>query len=296
MSKIAWIGVGNMGSRMSKRLMDAGHELIACDKVEENTNSLVEDGAGFAKNPAMASADAAFIFTMIPNSEILVDVVAGKEGIVKHIKKGSIVIDMSTVSPEASSEANQAIESAGCKFLRAPVTGSTVLAEQGKLKILCSGDKASYESALPLFETMSTKQYYLGENEEARYMKLAINMMMGTSCQMLAESLVFGESAGLDWGQMLDVFAESAAGSPLIKYKVEPLKKRDFTPAFTVKLMEKDLDLAIEIAKKNDTTIMMTSLVRQFFAAARATGKGELDFASVLLQMEEMAGIAIPKQ
>ena len=291
MSKIAWIGTGNMGSRMSKRLMDAGHKLIVCDKVETAAESLVKAGATFAKNPAIASKDTGFVFTMIPNSDILLKVVAGTNGILSTAKKGTIIIDMSTVSPEASIEANRAVESAGCKFLRAPVTGSTVLAEQGKLGILCSGDESVYNSALPLFKILGNKQYFLGVNDESRYMKLAINMMIGNICQMLAESLVFGQRAGLNWEQMLEIFAESAAGSPLINYKVDPLKKRNFEAAATVKIMEKDFDLALAYASKKGIPLPITSLSRQCFAAARATGRGDLDISAVLLIAEEMSGI-----
>ncbi|MGI5849979.1 MAG: NAD(P)-dependent oxidoreductase [Christensenellales bacterium] len=291
-AKIAWIGTGNMGSRMAKRLIDEGHLLTVYDSMPDHTQDLVNAGAYFAENPAVAAADAEFVFSMIPGSSELLDVVTGKEGITQTIKKGSIVIDMSTVAPEASSAANEAISAKGCAFLRAPVTGSTVFAEQGILGIICSGDKTAYGKTLPLFEILGNKQYYVGQNEESRYMKLAINIMMGTICQMLAEALVFGERSGLDWAQMLDIFSESAAGAPLIKYKSKPLKDRDFNPAFTIKLMEKDLDLALEIARKTDLSLPVTSLVRQFLASARATGRGDLDFSALVLLAEDMAGLS----
>ena len=290
--KIAWIGIGHMGSRMSRRLLDAGYPVTVCDCLPGQTECLISAGACAACSPAEVAADADFIFSMIPGSKELLDIMTGEDGVVQTLKAGSIVIDMSTVAPDASAVAGEAISTKGCAFLRAPVTGSTLFAEQGTLGILCSGDKAAYEKTLPLFKILGNKQYYVGQNEEARYMKLAINIMMGTICQMLAEALVFGERAGLDWEQMLDIFSESAAGSPLIKYKAQPLKKRSFDPAFTIKLMEKDLDLALDIAKTSDISLPVTSLVRQFLAAARATGRGDLDFSALLLLAEDMAGLS----
>ena len=291
-AKIAWIGIGNMGVRMAKRLLDAGYDLTVCDMRPENAQGLVSAGAAFAETPAAAAADAELVFSMIPGPKELIEVMTGENSVAKSVKKGSIVIDMSTVSPESSAIANEAIESAGCVFLRAPVTGSTVFAEQGKLGVLCSGDKAAYEKVLPLFKIIGNKQYHVGMQEEARYLKLAINIMIGATCQILAEALVFGEQAGLDWEQMLDIFCESAAGSPLINYKAKPLKNRSFDPAFSVKLMEKDMDLALDVAKQTNTTLPVAALVRQFLAATRSTGRGDLDFSALLLLAEDMAGIS----
>jgi 3-hydroxyisobutyrate dehydrogenase-like beta-hydroxyacid dehydrogenase len=198
---------------------------------------------------------------------------------------------MSTVDPAASSKVNQVVEAKGCKYLRAPVTGSTVLARQGTIGILCSGDKGAYDKALEVFKILGKNQFYLGGGEEARYMKIALNMMIGTTMQMWAESLILGKKAGLDWKQMVEVIAGIVAGSPLVQYKAKPVSERSFAPAFTVKLMQKDFDLALTMAKAKNVPLPITGLVRQFFAAAEATGKGDLDFSSLILLAEELAGM-----
>lgn len=291
MAKIAWIGLGNMGQPMSKRLVEAGHPVTVYNRTKEKADEVVKAGAKFADTPKGAADGADVVFTMIADSATLEAVTLGANGLVNALKPGAIVIDMSTVSPDSSLKVNEAIEAKGCKFLRAPVTGSTMLAAAGTIGILCSGDKASFDKVLPIFDVLGKNKFYLGAGEEARYMKLSLNMMIGTSMQMLAESLVFGKRAGLDWGQMLEVIAGSAVGSPLVQYKTKPLANRSFAPAFTIKLMEKDFDLALDIARKMDVALPVTGMTRQFLASARATGKGEQDFSSLVVVAEELAGI-----
>lgn len=291
MAKIGWIGLGNMGQPMSKRLVEAGYQVTVYNRTKEKAGGVLAAGAKFADTPEAAARGADFVFTMIADSTVLEEVSIGANGLVGGLSPGSVVIDMSTVAPEASLKVNEAVEAKGCKFLRAPVTGSTVLAAAGTIGILCSGDKASYDRVLDVFKVLGKNQFYLGPSEESRYMKLALNMMIGTSMQMLAESLVFGKRAGLDWAQMLEVIAGSAVASPLVQYKAKPVTERSFAPAFTIKLMEKDFDLALGIAKNMDVVLPVTAMTRQFLASARSNGKGGLDFSALVLVAEEISGI-----
>ncbi|MEL7564366.1 MAG: NAD(P)-dependent oxidoreductase [Dehalobacterium sp.] len=291
MAKIGWIGLGNMGVPMSKRLVEAGHEVKVYNRTKEKADEVVALGAEYTATPKEAAEDSDYVFSMIAGDEALHEVWLEENGITAGMNEGTVGIDMSTVSPEASSKVNAAVEAKQGKFLRAPVTGSTVLAAAGTLGILASGDASAYGKTLDIFKTLGKNQFYLGANEEARYMKLCLNMMIGTSMQMLAESLVFGKRAGLDWAQMLEVIAGSAVGSPLVNYKAKPVGARSFSPAFTAKLMEKDFDLALNIARNMDVALPVTAMTRQFLASARATGKGNLDFSSLILVAEELAGI-----
>jgi 3-hydroxyisobutyrate dehydrogenase-like beta-hydroxyacid dehydrogenase len=290
--KIAWIGVGRMGQPMAMRLINAGYPVTVYNRDGTKTAEAVKAGARAAKSPREAADGADFAFTMISDSGALEAVSLGDAGAVVGLKPGAVLIDMSTVDPQSSSKVNAAVEGRGCRYLRAPVTGSTGLAQTGGLGILCSGDRAAYDRTMEVFRCLGNSFFYLGCGEEARYMKIAINMMIGTTIQMWAESLTFGEKAGLEWAQMIDVLANSVAGSRLIGYKSKPVTERNFTPAFTVKLMEKDFDLALAMAKANGLPLPVTSLVRQFYASAEATGKGELDFSALILLAEEMAGLA----
>lgn len=288
---LGWVGLGNMGRPMSKRLLEAGYSLTVYNRTKEKTKEIAAMGAKVAETPAELARECDVVFTMIADSAALEEVTLSENGILSAAKPNSILIDMSTVSPEASAKVAKHAKGKKVRFLRAPVSGSTVMAAAGTLGIMVSGEQEAYEEVVPILKVLGQKIFYLGSGEEARYMKLALNIMVGTTCQMLAEALVFGEKAGLDITKMLEVMNNSAVASPLIGYKTKPLTERNFTPAFTVKLMEKDFDLALSIARDLQIPLPVTSLVRQLLASATATGKGDLDFSSLFLLAEEMAGV-----
>ncbi len=291
MARVGWIGLGNMGVPMSKNLIKAGHEVTVWNRTKAKAQPVLDAGAQWADSPKEIAEKCEFIFTMVADGPALQDVTLREDGVVAGLSAGKIVIDMSTVAPEESEKVNDAVEAKGCKFLRAPVTGSTVLAENATLGILASGDKATYEKALPLFQAMGKNQFYLGAGEQARVMKLALNIMIGTSMQMMAEAVVLAEKAGLDVVQACEVIAGSAVGSPLVNYKVAPISKGQYDPAFSVKLMEKDFDLAFAAAKQYGVSMPVTAVTRQFLAAAHASGKGDRDFSVLVQLLEEMCGV-----
>lgn len=248
MAKIGWIGLGNMGVPMSGNLLKAGNEVVVWNRTKAKAEGLLADGAVWADSPKAAAEASDFIFTMVADGSALHAVMLGEDGVVAGLAPGKIVTDMSTVSVEESAKVNDAIEAAGCKFLRAPVTGSTVLAQAGTLGILASGEKASYEKTLPLFEIMGGNQFYLGGGDEARVMKLSLNLMIATTMQMEAEAVVMAEKAGLDVQQVCDIIAGSAVGSPLTGYKAKLIGEGNYAAAFSVNLMIKDLKLALAVA------------------------------------------------
>jgi 3-hydroxyisobutyrate dehydrogenase-like beta-hydroxyacid dehydrogenase len=291
MTGIGWIGLGNMGVPMSKNLLKAGYDVVVYNRTKKKAGEVLALGAKWVDTPAEVAKQVSFIFTMIADDDALKAVYFGEEGILSKIEPGKIIIDMSTVSPEASFEVNKTIESNKCKFLRAPVTGGPLNATAGTLGIMCSGDKEAYKKVLDYFKAISKNQFYLGGGEEARYMKLIINMMLANTMQMMAESLVLGKKAGLDWVQMLEVISRSAVASPVVEYKAKAAMKRDFSVMLSTRLMAKDLDLALAIAKKLDVPIPITAMTRQFLASAHAIGMAEKDFSSLILVAEELSGI-----
>ncbi len=289
--KIGWIGLGNMGQPMSTRLLEAGYSVTVYNRNKDKAAAVVQAGAKLVSSPKEAAVGADVVFTMIADNAALEAVTMGENGAIAGLQPGAILVDMSTVEPIGSSKVNAAVEAKGCKFLRAPVTGSTVLAKAGTIGILCSGDSAAYEKTLELFKILGKAQFYLGSGEEARYMKIALNMMIGTSMQMFAESLVLGVKAGLDRKQMIDVICGSVVGSPFINYKAKPLAEGNYAPAFSTRLMEKDFDLALGMAKTQGVPLPVTAIVRQSLCAAHNTGKADMDFSSVTLLLEELAGM-----
>jgi 3-hydroxyisobutyrate dehydrogenase-like beta-hydroxyacid dehydrogenase len=292
MKKIGWIGVGLMGSRMAPRLMDAGYSLSVCDVVRENCEAVISRGAEFFSTPAALAEKVDYLFSIIPNAAVLKDVACSENGVASAIKPGQIYVDMSTVDPASSAEVNELIERAGGTFIRCTVSGSVDYAVDGRLTIMASGDKASYDEILPILEILGNKHYYLGGREESRYMKIIINMLLGTSIQAMAESLVMGEAVGVDWRQMLQVISDSTAANAMMVLKKEYYQNRDFKPMFTGQNMEKDMNLAMDIAKEQHLSLPLAAISRQMYAAMSAQGIQELDYSAVLTVNELMNGIA----
>ncbi|MDR1953209.1 MAG: NAD(P)-dependent oxidoreductase [Clostridiales Family XIII bacterium] len=290
MAKVGWIGLGNMGNPMSQNLLKAGNEVTVWNRTKAKADAAVSAGAKWADTPKAVAEANDFIFTMVSDGPTLHAVNLGADGIVAGLSAGKVVIDMSTVSVEESAKVNEAIEAKGAKFLRAPVTGSTMLAQNATLGILASGDKATYEKTLPLFEKLGANQFYLGGAEEARVMKLSLNLMIGVTMQMEAEAVVLAEKAGLDVTQVCEIIAGSAVGSPLTGYKKVPISSGDYKPAFSVKLMEKDFDLAFAVAKQYGVPLATAAATRQNLQSADAIGWGDQDFSVLTKLVETQSG------
>jgi len=251
---------------------------------------LEDAGAAWADSPKAVAEASDFIFTMVPNGPALHASILGPNGVLEGLSPGKIVIDMSTVAVAESAKVNEAIEAAGCKFLRAPVTGSTALAAAGTLGVLASGDKATYEKVLPLFEKLGANQFYLGGADESRVMKLSLNLMIATTMQMQAEAVVMAEKAGLNVQQVCDLIAGSAVGSPLTGYKAKMIAEGEYAPAFSVKMMIKDLDLALDVAKQYGVKMESTELTLNRLQLADSKGYGDKDFAVLVKLLEEDCG------
>jgi 3-hydroxyisobutyrate dehydrogenase-like beta-hydroxyacid dehydrogenase len=288
---IGFIGLGHMGLPMCGRLLEAGHALTVFNRSPEKASELVGRGARLAGSPAEVARQVDLVISMLADGPALLDVALGEQGVLAGARPELLFADMSTVSPSESERLATALGQADVGYLRAPVSGSTTLAATGKLTILVSGPQASYEQALEIFNVLGQQSFYLGSGEEARVLKLALNMMVGTTMAALAESLTLGQKAGLDWRQMLEIFCHSAVGSPLVNYKAAQLEQRDFAAAFSARLMHKDFDLALEAARQLEVATPVTALVREMWQATIGSGWGERDFSAVLLLVERASGM-----
>ncbi len=289
--KIGWIGLGKMGIPMSQNLLKAGYPLTVYNRTKEKTKELAGAGAKVADSPKALAAGADVVISMISDDPVLEAVSSGPGGAFEGAKSGAIFIDMSTVSPAASARVAAAADKKGIKYLRAPVSGSTALAKAATLTIFASGPKAAYEQCADIFGSMGQKHFHVGKAEEARYLKLVLNMMVGLTSAMTAEALTFGERGGMDWKTMIEIVNNSVVASPLVGYKAQMLKDRNFAPAFTAAQMAKDFDIALETGRSNNVPMPLTSMTRQFLGTMKATGKGELDFFGYVTLLEEMAGL-----
>ena len=290
--KIGWVGVGAMGSAMARRLANAGHSLIICGSGRRDLSGYaVGIGADLASSPKDIISEADVLFFMIPDGKVLLEIVQSNTGIAQADLTGKIIIDMSTVDADSSAKANAIIEQRGGKFLRAPVTGSTHYAEKGTLGIMVSGNKDIYERCLSYLQILGNRVTYLGPGEEARYIKIIINMMLGHILQSFSEALVLGETLGLDWEIMIDLISDSAAASPIIQYKSPAIKARDFTPTSTGYNMHKDMKLASALAQKFDLCLPLTAATQQMYNALISMGMQDKDSTSIILVNEYMSAL-----
>ena len=267
-----------MGSRMAPNLVNNGYGVTGFDLDRGRAAAAVAHELKEAPSlPALASASDV-LFSMISDDEAFLDVV---REICGAAKAGSCLIDMSTISPAVSIRGAALLETAGISYLRAPVSGSTALAAAGTLSIWVSGPESVFKSQRPLIALLGKKTTYLGAHEEARVMKLVVNVIVGAINTSLAEALNLGRRSGLDWAVMIDAINESAVASPYIASKVQKLKARDWSPAATVEVIAKDMDLALELARQRGAFLPSAALTRQVLAAVEGRGHGQLDMSCI---------------
>ena len=289
--KIGWIGAGKMGGPMSRNLVAAGAEVIVFDPVAANVEAVVAGGAQAGASNQDLAQRADIVVSMIPNDAVLRSIALGNDGILATMKSGATYLDMSTVSPQASAEISADAEAKGIGYVRAPVSGSTALAEAATLTIMASGPKASYEKCVPLFEVLGAQNFHLGDSEQARYLKLVVNLLVGTTGAVLAEALTLGRKGGLDWQQMLDVIGVSAAASPYVQYNLAPLKARDFSALFTTEQMVKDSRLIRDAGEATGVPLAIGQAMLQMFEDTIEAGYGEENLTAAIKMLESKSGL-----
>ena len=289
--KIGWIGLGQMGLPMSSNLVAAGHEVAGYDLDRDAVARFAEAGGKAAASIAEACQGAEVVFSSIPDDLALRRVALAAGGVIPSLAKGAIYVDMSTVSPDVSREVAIGARNRGVAYLRAPVSGSVGLAKAGTLTALVSGPEGAWATCGPLFDRLAAKKFNVGTDEQARYLKLVINNIIHATTVAIAESLALGRKGGLDWEQMLDAIAASAIGSPLVQYKKDPLKARDFSPASFVTTSAKDQRLFVEAAQDAGVPVDIADKVADVFRQMVDAGDGRLDFFATVLRTEKAAGL-----
>jgi len=289
--RIGWVGLGKMGTPMAKNVLNAGYSLTVYNRTREKTKELAELGARVADSPTSVASGSEVVISMILGDRALEDVSLGPEGILQGAGPGLVYIDMSTVSVVASARVAEAAEERGVTYLRAPVTGGVVHAETAALGVLASGSKEVFDRCKDIFAAMSKTSHYLGPKEEGRIMKLVLNMQVGIIAAMIGEALTFGEAGGVNWNQMIDIMANSIVSTPMIQFKAQYLKDRNFIPAFTVSQMIKDFDLVLDTGKATNAPMPIVSVVRQLLGIMKAQGKGDIDFWQMVTLLEQLGGL-----
>ena len=288
--RIGVIGVGKMGEPIGRRLLDAGHELTVFNRTPARTDSLVEGGAIRAESPSGVWQSAEACITMIADDKALRAVMLGDDGVLDGAPPGAIVADMSTVSVEASRAVADAANAAGVGYLRAPVSGNPSVVEAGNLTIMVSGDRKAFERLEPTLRDVGPNVFYLGAGEEARVMKLALNLMVAGTAELIAEALVLGQTNGLERAAMLEVMGTSAVSSPFVKYKTAGLIADDYTATFTSAMMHKDVSLALDAGRSVGVSLPVTALVHGLLEDCLAIGMGDDDVMALLPRLAREAG------
>jgi 3-hydroxyisobutyrate dehydrogenase-like beta-hydroxyacid dehydrogenase len=293
--KVGFLGIGTMGSRMSVRLLDAGHELTIWNRTVEKTSPVRQRGAAVAATPAEAASGKDIVFANLTDAPALEAVIAGPHGVLEADPLPAIFVDMATIAPAESATIAGLLEPC-LGFLRAPVSGTASVAEAGKLTIITSGEWAVHEAADPYLAVLGHTRYYVGPGENSRYLKLIHQMMIAATMLVWGEGLVMGEKAGLDWDMMLEVLGNSAVGSGVVRGKTPTLSARSYDkPAMSLHNIVKDLDLALMAGAEVDVELPVTQRARELYDRALGAGLEWKDYSAVILEMEKRAGLE-PKE
>jgi 3-hydroxyisobutyrate dehydrogenase len=289
--RVAVLGLGKMGEAIARRLLDAGHDLAVWNRTAGRAAGLVDAGAQALSAPREAWATADICVTMVLDDAALLEVTTGTDGVLTSGGEGRALVDMSTVSPGASRRVAEAAAREAVGYLRAPVSGNPSVVEAGNLGIMVSGDEQVFTGVEELLRDIGPNVFYVGPGEEARVLKLALNLMIAGNAQLIAEALVLGEAHGLDRARMLEVMGTSAAGSPFVRYKTGALLKDDYTATFTGHAMWKDLSMALAAAHEARAPLPVTATIQQLVEGCIGSGWGELDLMALLPRLRREAGL-----
>lgn len=283
---IAWIGVGNLATPIVERLTAAGEHLVLYD-----VRPLSGFAARIAPDLATAVAEADYVMSTLPSDAAFSEVA---DAVFATMRTDAVYCDMSTVSPRVSAEV--AARAGDHAYLRAPVSGTVGHAREGALTVMASGPEAAFRRLKPVFEKIANHWFHVGAAEEARFFKLIINNIVGATAAAMGEGLALGEKAGLDYARMLDLMGASVVASPIMKIKIDPMKARDFTPAFTTDLMVKDLSLAASAGQDLGCDMPMAQAALDLMRAHVGAGHGAEDYFGVVKTLERRAGLTVDEE
>jgi 3-hydroxyisobutyrate dehydrogenase len=288
--RVAVLGLGRMGAPIAERLVEAGHELSVWNRSPGPAEAFARRGVRVVATPGEAWEHADVCVTMLADGPAVEAVTLGENGLLTRDAEGTLV-DMSTIGVDSSARVAEACERRGVSFLRAPVTGNPSVIVAGNLGIIVSGPKDTFERLAGTLRDIGPNVFHVGDGEESRIVKLALNLMIAGTAELMAEALVLAEKYEIDRGKMLEVMGGSAMGSPFVKYKTDALVADDYASTFTASLMFKDLALALEAGHEADAPLPVTALTQQLMQGCIAMGMADDDFMALFPRLRREAGL-----
>jgi 3-hydroxyisobutyrate dehydrogenase len=280
-----------MGSRMVKRLLDAGHSVTGYNRTKSKAQWLLDAGMKWAETPRAATQASDVVFSMVSDTVALRAVTEGADGVLAGLSPGKIYVDMSTVSPAAIRDIAKQVEAKGAEMLDAPVSGSSITLDEGKLSFMVGGKRGIFEIVLPYLQAIGPKATYVGGHGLAASMKVATNLSLAVQMLAFSEGLLLAEKSGIGRETAVEVLLNSVMASPMVKYRGPFVLKMPDEVIFDVNMMQKDLLLALEMGRQLDVPLPTTAVTNQMLTAARAMGLADKDFAIIFEVLAKMAGV-----
>lgn len=291
MAKLGYVGLGVMGSRVVKRLLDAGHSVIGYNRTRAKAQWLLDAGMTWADSPREVAEASEISFSMVTNTSALSNVMEGPDGLLAGMKAGHIHVDMSTVSPAFSQELAKQVAEKGATMMDAPVSGSVITLEEGKLSIMVGGDEAVFDKVKPILLNIGPKATYVGKNGLAVSMKIATNLSLAVQMLAFSEGVLLAEKSGIKRETAVEVLVNSVIASPMVKYRGPFVLGMPEEAWFDCYMMQKDMNLALELGQELSVPLPTTAATNEFLTAARGMGLEKEDFAIVFEVLARMSGV-----
>ena len=291
MAEIGFVGLGVMGSRITRRLLAAGHTVIGHNRTRAKADWLIAEGMAWAASPRAVAEVAEVTFSMVTGTAALEAITRGPDGVVAGLGPGKVYVDMSTASPKASQELAGLVAERGAAMLDAPVSGSVVTLEEGRLSIRVGGDRDVFDRVLPILREIGPTVTHVGPHGLAVLMKIATNLSLAVQMAAFSEGVLLAEKGGIPRETAVQVLLHSVIASPMVRYRGPFVLKQPEEAWFDVDMMQKDLLLALEAGRELDVALPTTAVSNQLLTAARAMGLQERDFATVFTVLARMSGL-----
>jgi 3-hydroxyisobutyrate dehydrogenase-like beta-hydroxyacid dehydrogenase len=281
-----------MGSHMTERLLEKGHTVTGYNRTRSKAQWLLDKGMKWADSPRAVCDASDIVFSMVTNSQALTQIADGPDGIVDGLVPGKVWVDMSTVSPAVSRGLAAKVREKGADMVDAPVSGSVVTVQQGKLSVMVGGHADTFERIKPVLLDLGPKVTHVGENGLALVMKIAINLCLPTQILAFAEGVMLAEKSGIPREKAVEALLNSVVASPMLQYRGPFVLKMPDEAWFNVNMMQKDMLLALELGRQVNVPLPTSSVSNELLTAARAMGLAEQDFAVIYKVLERLSGVS----